>query len=315
MKVLVTGGAGFVGSHICEHLLHQGHFIYCFDNLCTGYKENIDHIIDHPRFEFVHGDVNDPFNFLVDRIYHLASPASPIHYQKNPVFTLKTNVLGTINALELAHKNNARILLTSTSEVYGDPEVHPQPEDYRGNVDPTGPRSCYDEGKRCAETLCFDYYRNYNVDIRVIRYFNTYGPKLNSGDGRVISNFITQALKHEPITVYGDGSQTRSFQYISDAVRGTIAMMENEKRFIGPVNIGTPFEFTILDLAKTVIKLTKSKSKIVYKPLPQDDPKQRRADNTLAKKMLDWEPIIKLEEGLEQTIEFFKKKLKKENEI
>jgi UDP-glucuronate decarboxylase len=312
MKVLVTGGAGFIGSHLCETLLMEGHFVYCFDNLCTGFKENVEHLQKNKNFQFVYGDVNDPFNFLVDEIYHLASPASPIQYQKNPVFTLKTNVIGSINALELAQKSRSKVFLASTSEVYGDPTEHPQKESYRGNVDTTGPRSCYDESKRCAETLFFDYHRNYNVDIRISRIFNTYGPKLNGGDGRVISNFICQALKNEPITVYGDGTQTRSFQYISDTVRGILATMRNDKQYVGPINIGNPDEINILELAKQIIKLTKSSSTIVFKTLPIDDPKIRKPDISLAEKYLDWKPFISLQDGLQQTVKYFKETLKKE---
>jgi UDP-glucuronate decarboxylase len=312
MKILVTGGAGFLGSHLCETLLIEGHYVYCFDNLCTGFKENIEHLQKHKNFQFVYGDVNEPFNFLVDEIYHLASPASPIHYQKNPVFTLKTNVLGSINALELAQKSRAKIFLSSTSEVYGDPLEHPQKESYRGNVDTTGPRSCYDEGKRCAETLFFDYNRNYNVDIRISRIFNTYGPRLSNGDGRVISNFIYQALKNEPLTVYGDGTQTRSFQYVSDTIRGIMSTMRNDKQFVGPINIGNPEEITILELAKLIIKLTKSSSTITFKSLPTDDPKIRKPDITLATDYLGWKPINSLQDGLLQTIKYFKEIIKKE---
>lgn len=309
MKILVTGGSGFVGSHLCESLLNDGHFVYCVDNLSTGFKSNIKHLENNTNFEFIHHDVIEPLNLLVDQIYSLASPASPPQYQKNPVYTTKTNVLGSINMLELALKNKARILLSSTSEIYGDPEVHPQSEKYNGNVNPCSIRSCYDESKRCAETLFFDYHRNYGVDIRVIRIFNCYGPKLNQSDGRVISNFIKQALKNEPITIYGQGRQTRSFQFIDDLIVGMKLMMNNEKSFTGPVNLGNPNEFTIYDLAQSIIKLTNSNSKIVYMDLPQDDPKQRKPDISLAKKKLNWEPKINLEEGLAKTIEYFKKEI------
>lgn len=309
MKILVTGAAGFIGSHLCDSLLEDGHIVYGIDNLSTGYKTAITHLLSHPNFEFIHHDVIEPITLLVDQIYSLASPASPIQYAKNPVFTIKTNVLGSINMLELALKNKAKILLTSTSEVYGDPLEHPQKETYRGNVDPTGPRSCYDESKRLLETLAFDYNRNYNVDIRVIRFFNVFGPRLNSGDGRVISNFICQALKNEPITVYGDGRQTRSFMFIDDAINGLKLMMDNDKNFLGPVNLGNPVEFTIHELAEIIIRLTNSQSKIIYKDLPQDDPKQRKPDISLAKKRLNWEPMIQLETGLLKTIQYFKETL------
>lgn len=306
MKILVTGGAGFIGSHLCESLLKNGHFVYCIDNLSTGFRSSINHLQNNPNFEFIHHDVIEPLNLLVDQIYSLASPASPQQYQKNPVYTTKTNILGSINMLELALKNKARVLLTSTSEIYGDPTVHPQPESYNGNVNPCGPRSCYDESKRCSETLFFDYHRNYNVDIRVVRFFNVYGPRLNSADGRVVSNFICQALKNDPITVYGNGRQTRSFMFIEDAINGLKTMMDSDRDFFGPVNLGNPNEFTIHELAELVIKLTNSQSKIIYRDLPQDDPKQRRPDIALAKKRLGWEPKIALKDGLLQTIQYFK---------
>ena len=304
-KVLITGGAGFIGSHLCERLLNDGNEVICLDNFFTGSKDNIIHLMNNPYFEVIRHDIEEPILLEVDEIYHLASPASPIHYQKDPVKTVKTNVMGAINVLDIAKRTGARVLLASTSEVYGDPEIHPQVEEYRGNVNPIGPRACYDEGKRCAETLFFDYYREYGVDIRVIRIFNTYGPRMAVNDGRVVSNFIIQALKNEDITIYGDGSQTRSFQYVDDLINGMIKMMKSD--YIGPINIGNPDEFTILDLAKKVIDLINSKSKIIFKPLPQDDPKKRRPDITKAKKYLNWEPKVKLEDGLKNTIEYFKR--------
>lgn len=305
-RILVTGGAGFIGSHLCKKLLEQGNEVLCLDNFFTGAKRNIEDLLGNKRFELIRHDITQPILLEVDQIYHLACPASPIHYQYNPVKTIKTNVIGVLNMLGLAKRIKARILQASTSEVYGDPEEHPQQESYWGRVNPIGIRSCYDEGKRCAETLCMDYHRQNKVDVRIIRIFNTYGPNMNPDDGRVVSNFIVQALKNEPITVYGDGSQTRSFQYIDDLAEGMIKMMENEKEFIGPVNLGNPDEFTINELANTVLKMIpESKSKIIYKELPQDDPKQRQPDISLAKKMLDWEPKIKLEEGLKKTIEYF----------
>jgi UDP-glucuronate decarboxylase len=304
-KVLITGGAGFIGSHLCERLLNDGNEVICLDNFFTGSKDNIIHLMNNPYFEVIRHDIEEPILLEVDEIYHLASPASPIHYQKDPVKTVKTNVMGAINVLDIAKRTSARVLLASTSEVYGDPEIHPQVEEYRGNVNPIGPRACYDEGKRCAETLFFDYYREYGVDIRVIRIFNTYGPRMAVNDGRVVSNFIIQALKNEDITIYGDGSQTRSFQYVDDLINGMIKMMKSD--YIGPINIGNPDEFTILDLAKKVIDLINSKSKIIFKPLPQDDPKKRRPDITKAKKYLNWEPKVKLEDGLKNTIEYFKR--------
>lgn len=305
MKILVTGGAGFLGSHLCDRLISEDHEVICLDNFFTGSKQNIIHLLDNPKFELMRHDVVDPFKVEVDQIYNLACPASPVHYQRNPIKTVKTSVIGAINTLGLAKRVGSRILQASTSEVYGDPEVHPQPEDYRGNVNPIGPRACYDEGKRCAETLFFDYHRQNNVDIRVIRIFNTYGPRMMPNDGRVVSNFIMQALKGENITVYGDGKQTRSFCYMDDLIEAMIRMM-NQEEIIGPVNTGNPNEFNILDLAEKVIEMTGSKSKIIFKDLPVDDPMQRKPDNSLAKKKLNWEPQIQLEEGLEKTITYFK---------
>jgi UDP-glucuronate decarboxylase len=304
MKILITGGAGFLGSHLCDRLISEGNEVICLDNFFTGSKQNIVHLLDNPNFELMRHDVVDPFKAEVDQIYNLACPASPVHYQHNPIKTVKTSVMGAINALGLAKRVGARILQASTSEVYGDPEVHPQPEDYKGNVNPIGPRACYDEGKRCAETLFFDYHRQNNVDIRVIRIFNTYGPRMRPDDGRVVSNFIIQALKGEDITVYGDGKQTRSFCYVDDLIEAMIRMM-NQEETVGPVNTGNPNEFTILELAEKVIELTGSKSKIIFKELPEDDPMQRKPDNTLARKKLDWEPQIQLEEGLKKTITYF----------
>ena len=305
MKILVTGGAGFLGSHLCDRLISEGNEVICLDNFFTGSKQNITHLLDNPNFELMRHDVVDPFKVEVDQIYNLACPASPVHYQHNPIKTVKTSVMGAINALGLAKRVGARILQASTSEVYGDPEVHPQPEDYRGNVNPIGPRACYDEGKRCAETLFFDYHRQNNVDIRVIRIFNTYGPRMMPDDGRVVSNFIIQALRGEDITVYGDGKQTRSFCYVDDLIEAMIRMM-NQEETVGPVNTGNPNEFTILELAEKVIEITGSKSKIIFKDLPVDDPMQRKPDNTLAREKLDWEPQIQLEQGLEKTIAFFR---------
>lgn len=306
---MITGGAGFVGSHLCRRLINEGHEVLCVDNFFTGNKDNIIDLLANPRFELMRHDVTFPIYVEVDQIYNLACPASPIHYQFDPVQTTKTSVHGAINMLGLAKRTKARILQASTSEVYGDPEVHPQPESYWGKVNPIGIRSCYDEGKRCAETLFFDYYRQNQVDIRVIRIFNTYGPNMHPNDGRVVSNFIVQALKNQDITIYGDGSQTRSFQYVDDLIEGMIKMM-NQDGFIGPVNIGNPVEFTIKELAELVLKfIPESKSKIVYKDLPQDDPKQRKPDITLAKEKLSWEPTIKLEDGLQKTIDYFKHKL------
>ncbi len=304
-KVLVTGGAGFVGSHLCDRLISEGHSVTCLDNLFTGSKENIKHLLTHPNFTFVEHDVQHPFFEPVDWIFNLACPASPPRYQHDPVATVRTNVLGMMNMLELAKQTNARILQASTSEVYGDPLCHPQEEAYWGNVNPISRRACYDEGKRCAETLCFDYYREYGVDIRVIRIFNTYGPRMAKDDGRVVSNFVLQALRGEDLTVYGDGSYTRSFQYIDDLIEGMMCMMHTEN-FTGPVNIGNPGEFTILELAKLVIELTGSSSKIVHLPAVEHDPKQRKANIDLAKSKLHWEPNIPLREGLEKTIAYFR---------
>jgi UDP-glucuronate decarboxylase len=308
MRILITGGAGFLGSHLCDKLLAQDHEVICLDNLFTGSKDNIAHLLAHPRFEFVRHDVIDPFKFEVEQIYNLACPASPPHYQFNPIKTTKTSVMGAINCLGLAKRVKARVFQASTSEVYGDPTVHPQPESYWGNVNPIGRRSCYDEGKRCAETLFFDYHRENKVDIRVVRIFNTYGPRMHPNDGRVVSNFIVQALKGENITMYGDGLQTRSFCYVDDLIEGFVRMMDQTET-AGPINLGNPGEFTMLELAEQVLKLTKSKSKIVHKPLPADDPRQRRPDITLAKKYLKWEPKVSLAEGLKKTIAYFKTKV------
>jgi UDP-glucuronate decarboxylase len=307
-RILVTGGAGFIGSHLCERLLDEGNDVICIDNYFTGSKTNIVHLLKRPYFELVRHDVTQSFYAEVDQIYNLACPASPIHYQYNPIKTIKTSVMGAINMLGLAKRIKARILQASTSEVYGDPSVHPQTEDYWGNVNPIGKRSCYDEGKRCAETLFIDYHFQNQVDIKIIRIFNTYGPNMHPNDGRVVSNFIVQALKNENITVYGDGSQTRSFQYIDDLLEGMIRMMHTEKGLTGPVNIGNPVEFTILELAEKVIEMTGSKSKIIYEPLPEDDPIQRKPDISYAREILNgWEPEVKLEQGLKKTIAYFKK--------
>ena len=306
MRILVTGGAGFLGSHLCEELLGQGHDVICVDNFFTGTKSNIAHLIGNPYFELMRHDVTFPLYVEVDQIYNLACPASPIHYQFDPVQTTKTSVHGAINMLGLAKRTKARILQASTSEVYGDPEIHPQTEDYWGRVNPIGIRSCYDEGKRCAETLFFDYYRQHNVDIKVARIFNTYGPRMHPNDGRVVSNFIVQALRGEDITIYGSGSQTRSFCYVSDLIDGLIRLMNSADGIIGPINVGNPCEFSMLELAENVIKLTESKSNIIHKPLPSDDPKQRQPDITLARSHLGWSPTIDLEAGLTRTIEYFK---------
>ncbi len=305
-RILVTGGAGFLGSHLCEKLLDQGNDVICLDNLFTGSKDNIRHLMDNNYFEFIRHDITQPIYLEVDQIYNLACPASPIHYQHDPIATGKTSVMGALHTLGLAKRCHATILQASTSEVYGDPEVHPQPESYRGCVNPIGPRSCYDEGKRMAETLFFDYHRQHGVDIKVIRIFNTYGPRMSAHDGRVVSNFIVQALNNEDITIYGDGKQTRSFCYVDDLIDGMIAMMNSREGFTGPVNIGNPGEFTMLELAELVIRLVGSDSKIIYKPLPKDDPMQRRPVIDLAKKELNWEPTIDLEEGLSRTIEYFR---------
>jgi len=306
-KILVTGGAGFIGSHLCKKLLDEGSEVICADNFFTGNKENIFGLMDNKKFELLRHDITFPLYIEVDEIYNLACPASPIHYQFDPVQTTKASVNGAINMLGLAKRTKAKILQASTSEVYGDPQTHPQVESYWGNVNPIGPRSCYDEGKRCAETLFFDYWRQHKLNIRVIRIFNTYGPNMHPRDGRVVSNFIVQALRGEDITIYGDGSQTRSFQYIDDLVEGMVRMMNNNKNFLGPVNLGNPNEFTIKELAEKVISLAGAKSKIIYKPLPEDDPHQRQPDIGLAKKELNWEPKIQLEEGLIKTIDYFKK--------
>ena len=305
-KILVTGGAGFLGSHLCERLLNEGNEVICIDNFFTGSKSNVLHLLDNPFFELVRHDVTMPYFIELDQIYNLACPASPVHYQYNPIKTIKTSVMGAINMLGLAKRIDARILQASTSEIYGDPDVHPQKEDYWGNVNTWGPRSCYDEGKRSAETLFMDYHIQNNVDIKVIRIFNTYGPRMHPNDGRVVSNFIVQALKGEDITIYGDGNQTRSFQYVDDLIEGMIRMMNSRDGFTGPVNIGNPYEFTMLELAEKVIKLTGSSSKIVHLDAPKDDPTRRQPDISLAKKELDWEPQIQLDEGLRKTIEYFR---------
>ena len=305
MRILVTGGAGFLGSHLCDRLINEGHEVLCLDNFFTGRKQNIAHLLQNPKFELVRHDVIDPFKVEVDQIYNLACPASPPHYQYNPIKTTKTSVMGAINCLGLAKRVRARVFLASTSEVYGDPNVHPQSESYWGNVNPIGRRSCYDEGKRCAETLFFDYHRENGVDIRVVRIFNTYGPRMLADDGRVVSNFIVQALKGEDLTVYGDGSQTRSFCYVDDLIEGFVRLM-NQDKTIGPVNIGNPGEFTMLELAELVLKKVGGKSKITNLPLPADDPKQRRPDISLAKEFLGWGPKVPLAEGLDRTIEYFR---------
>jgi len=305
MRVLVTGGAGFLGSHLCDRLIEQGHDVLCLDNYFTGSKKNVEHLAGNPRFELIRHDVTEPILLEVERIYNLACPASPVHYQYNPVKTIKTSILGAVNMLGLAKRVRARILQASTSEVYGDPSVHPQTEEYWGNVNPIGIRSCYDEGKRVAETLFMDYHRQNKVDIRIVRIFNTYGPRMHPNDGRVVSNFIVQALQGKDITVYGDGQQTRSFCFASDLVEAIMRAMEQTES-IGPINIGNPSEFTILELAEKVIELTGSKSKIVKESLPSDDPKQRKPDISKAKKFLNWEPKISLEQGLKETIEYFK---------
>lgn len=305
-QILVTGGAGFLGSHLCERLLDAGNYVICLDNFYTGSKENVKHLLSNDNFEIIRHDVTFPLYIEVDEIYNLACPASPVHYQHDPVQTTKTSVHGAINMLGLAKRVNAKILQASTSEVYGDPEVHPQVEGYWGHVNPTGLRSCYDEGKRCAETLFFDYHRQHGLDIRVIRIFNTYGDRMHPEDGRVVSNFIVQALRGEDITIYGDGKQTRSFCYVDDLISGMIAMMDNEEGFTGPVNLGNPVEFTMLELAEKVIKLTESESSIIHMPLPQDDPMQRKPDISLAKEKLDWQPHVDLNLGLEKAIKYFK---------
>lgn len=308
-RILVTGGAGFLGSHLIDRLLEQGHDVICADNLFTGTKRNIEHLHGHPRFEFMRHDVTFPLYVEVDEIYNLACPASPIHYQHDPVQTTKTSVHGAINMLGLAKRLRCKIFQASTSEVYGDPSVHPQPEEYWGNVNPIGPRSCYDEGKRCAETLFFDYHRQHDLDIKVVRIFNTYGPRMHHADGRVVSNFIVQALRGEPITIYGDGQQTRAFCYVDDLIEGFLRLMDSDKSITGPINIGNPGEFTIRELAEKTIALTGSASKLIEMPLPADDPKQRQPDISKARELLNWEPKVALDEGLERTIEYFRTRL------
>ena len=305
MVTLVTGGAGFLGSHLCEKLLERGQDVVCMDNFFTGRRGNIAHLLDNPHFELVRHDVVDPFKVEVDRIFNLACPASPVHYQYNPIKTVKTSVMGAINCLGLAKRVGARILQASTSEVYGDPEVHPQPEEYRGNVNPIGLRACYDEGKRCAETLFFDYHRENKVDIRVIRIFNTYGPRMLADDGRVVSNFIVQALKGEDLTIYGDGTQTRSFCFVDDLLEGMMGIMDQDNT-VGPVNLGNPTEFTIRELAEKVLEKVGSSSKLIEKPLPADDPMQRKPDISLAQEVIDWTPGVELDEGLDRTIPYFR---------
>lgn len=305
-KVLITGGAGFLGSHLCEKLLNQGHEVVCLDNYFTGQKQNVVHLLKNPFFELIRHDVTMPFFIEVDEIYNLACPASPIHYQYNPIKTVKTSVMGAINMLGLAKRIRAKVLQASTSEVYGDPEIHPQTEGYWGHVNPIGPRSCYDEGKRVAETLFVNYHKQNKVRIKIIRIFNTYGPRMHPNDGRVVSNFIVQALKGNDITIYGDGTQTRSFCYVDDLLEGMVRLMNSREDFTGPVNIGNPGEFTMIELAEKVLQLTASKSKLIHMPLPADDPLQRKPDITIAKKELGWEPTIPLEEGLKRTIEYFK---------
>jgi UDP-glucuronate decarboxylase len=305
-RILVTGGAGFLGSHLCERLLAQGHYVICLDNYFTGQKRNIVHLLGHTSFEVIRHDLVNPIFLEVDQIYNLACPASPVHYQYNPVKTTKTAVMGAIHMLGLAKRVKARILQASTSEVYGDPSVHPQKESYWGNVNTTGIRACYDEGKRCAETLFFDYYRQNKVNIRVVRIFNTYGPRMHPNDGRVISNFIMQALRNEPITIFGDGLQTRSFCYVEDMVEGIMRMMNGPDDFVGPVNLGNPGEYSMLELAENIIRLTRSKSRLEFQPSPMDDPRRRQPDIGLAKEKLGWEPAVSLQEGLEKTISYFR---------
>jgi UDP-glucuronate decarboxylase len=311
MRILVTGGAGFIGSHLIDRLMTAGHEVICVDNFYTGHRRNLLHWLDHPYFELIRHDVTEPIRLEVDQIYHLACPASPVHYQYNPVKTIKTNVLGTMNMLGLAKRVKARFLLASTSEVYGDPEVHPQSEEYRGNVNPIGIRSCYDEGKRVAETLAFDYHRQNNVDIRVARIFNTYGPRMLENDGRVVSNFVVQALQGNPLTVYGDGSQTRSFCYVSDLVEGLMRLMNGD--YIGPVNLGNPDEYTIAQLAETVQAMVNPDADLVYKPLPQDDPQRRKPDITRAQTFLNWNPTVPLRDGLKLTIDDFRDRIQAAN--
>ncbi len=305
-RILVTGGAGFLGSHLCERLLAQGHYVICLDNYFTGQKRNIVHLLGHTSFEVIRHDLVNPIFLEVDQIYNLACPASPVHYQYNPVKTTKTAVMGAIHMLGLAKRVKARILQASTSEVYGDPSVHPQKESYWGNVNTTGIRACYDEGKRCAETLFFDYYRQNKVNIRVVRIFNTYGPRMHPNDGRVISNFIMQALRNEPITIFGDGLQTRSFCYVEDMVEGIMRMMNGPDDFVGPVNLGNPGEYSMLELAENIVRLTRSKSRLEFQPSPMDDPRRRQPDIGLAKEKLGWEPVVSLQEGLEKTISYFR---------
>ena len=305
MRILVTGGAGFLGSHLCERLLGEGHEVICLDNFFTGRKVNVAHLMSNPMFELMRHDVIDPFKVEVDQIYNLACPASPVHYQYNAIKTIKTSVMGAINCLGLAKRLNARVFQASTSEVYGDPEVHPQPETYKGCVNPIGPRACYDEGKRCAETLFVDYHRSNGVDIRIVRIFNTYGPRMLADDGRVVSNFVVQALKGEDITIYGDGSQTRSFCYVDDLIEGFVRLMNTED-ITGPVNIGNPGEFTMIELAEKVLAQVGGPSKLTFRPLPQDDPLQRQPDITIAKERLGWEPTVDLDAGLAKTIEYFR---------
>lgn len=307
MRILVTGGAGFIGSHLIDRLMQAGHEVICLDNFFTGHKRNIQHWLDNPNFDLIRHDITEPIRLEVDQIYHLACPASPVHYQYNPVKTIKTNVLGTLYMLGLAKRVKARFLLASTSEVYGDPEVHPQTEDYRGNVNPIGIRSCYDEGKRVAETLAFDYHRQSGVDIRVARIFNTYGPRMLENDGRVVSNFVVQALKGVPLTVYGDGSQTRSFCYVSDLVEGLIRLMNGDA--IGPINLGNPSEYTILELAQTIQSMVNPDAQLKFEPLPQDDPKRRKPDITQAKTHLGWEPAVPVKTGLQKTIDDFRNRV------
>lgn len=307
MRILVTGGAGFIGSHLIDRLMEANHEVICLDNFYTGHKRNVLRWLDNPYFELIRHDITEPIRLEVDQIYHLACPASPVHYQYNPVKTVKTNVLGTLNMLGLAKRTKARFFLASTSEVYGDPEVHPQPEEYRGSVNTIGIRSCYDEGKRMAETLAFDYHRQNDVDIRVVRIFNTYGPRMLENDGRVVSNFIVQALSGQPLTVYGDGSQTRSFCYVSDLVEGFIRLMNGDQT--GPINMGNPGEYTILELAETIQKMVNPDSEVQYKPLPQDDPRRRQPDITKAKQFFDWEPSVQLQEGLARTIADFRDRM------
>jgi UDP-glucuronate decarboxylase len=307
MRILVTGGAGFIGSHLIDRLMESGQEVICLDNFYTGQKDNLLRWFNSPKFELIRHDVTEPIRLEVDQIYHLACPASPVHYQFNPVKTIKTNVMGTMNMLGLAKRVKARFLLSSTSEVYGDPEIHPQTEQYRGNVNPIGPRSCYDEGKRVAETLAFDYHRQNNVDIRIARIFNTYGPRMLENDGRVVSNFVVQALREEPITVYGDGSQTRSFCYVSDLVEGLIRLMNGD--YIGPVNLGNPEEYTVLELAQKIQAMIHSNAEILFKPLPQDDPRRRQPDISCAKHHLDWQPTIPLTDGLQHTIADFQARI------